>query len=134
MALGGSECDIASGTQTSENPAISDGMAEEGGDLVKAIVALRADLQAAMAEGQGKGVQFGLGDIDLTLQLVADKHAGGKIGWSVLGIDAGAKSERTHVLKLTLQPRYRQADGTYSTDFTIAGQSDGTPAIGANRT
>jgi len=109
-------------------------MAEEGGDLVKAIVALRADLQAAMAEGQGKGVQFGLGDIDLTLQLVADKHAGGKVGWSVLGIDAGAKSERTHVLKLTLQPRYRQADGTYSTDFTIASQSDEAPSIGLNRT
>jgi hypothetical protein len=109
-------------------------MVEEGGDLVKAIVALRADLQAAMAEGQGKGVQFGLGDIELTLQLVADKHAGGKIGWSVLGIDAGAKSERTHALKLTLQPRYRQTDGTYSTDFTIASQLDETPGIGANRT
>jgi hypothetical protein len=121
-------------SHTSEDPAISDGMAEEGGDLVKAIVAVRADLQAAMAEGQGKSVQFGLGDIELTLQLVADKHAGGKIGWSVLGIDAGAKSERTHVLKLTLQPRYRQADGTYSTDFSIASQSDGTPGIGVKRT
>jgi hypothetical protein len=109
-------------------------MAEEGGDLVKAIVALRADLQAAVAEGQGNDVQFGLGDIELTLQLVADKHAGGKIGWSVLGVDAGAKSERTHVVKLTLQPRYRQPDGTYSIDFTIAGQADETPGIGLKRT
>jgi hypothetical protein len=109
-------------------------MAEEGGDLVKALAALRADLQTALAEGRGNDVQFGLGDIELTLQLVADKHAGGKIGWSVLGVDAGAKSERTHVVKLTLQPRYRQPDGSYSTDFTIAGQVDGTPDIGVNRT
>jgi hypothetical protein len=109
-------------------------MAEEGGDLVKAIIALRADLQAAVAEGQGNDVQFGLGEIELTLQLVADKHAGGKIGWSVLGVDAGAKSERTHVVKLTLQPRYRQPDGTYSTDFTIAGQANEMPGIGVKRT
>jgi hypothetical protein len=109
-------------------------MPEEGGDLVKAIAALRADLQAAMAEGQGKDVQFGLGDIELTLQLVADKHAGGKIGWSVLGIDAGAKSERTHVIKLTLKPGYRKPDGTYTADFTIADQTGTTPSVGVTRT
>ena len=109
-------------------------MAEEGGDLVKALAALRADLQSAVTDGQEKDVQFGLGDIELTLQLVADKHAGGKIGWSVLGVDAGAKSERTHVVKLTLKPRYRQPDGSYSTDFAVADQVDGTPGIGVNRT
>lgn len=109
-------------------------MAEEGGDLVKALAALRADLQAALEEGQGKDVHFVLGDIELTLQLVADKHAGGKIGWSVLGVDAGAKSERTHVVKLTLQPRYRQPDGSYSADGTIAGQADRAPRVGVDRT
>jgi hypothetical protein len=106
----------------------------EGGDLVKAIAALRVDLQAAMAEGQGTDVQFGLGDVELTLQLVAEKHAGGKIGWSVLGADAGAKSERTHVVKLTLKPKCRQPDGAYSTDFAIADQVDKVPGIGVKRT
>jgi hypothetical protein len=71
-------------------------MAQETGDLAEAIAALRAGLDAALAEGQGKDVQFGLGDVELTLRLVAEKHAGGKIGWSVLGAAAGGTSERTH--------------------------------------
>jgi hypothetical protein len=109
-------------------------MAEKDGDLVKAIVALRADLEKAVAQGQGSAVQFGLGDIELTLQLVADKHADGKIGWSVLGVDAGAKAERTHVVKLMLQPRYRLPDGTYSADFTVGSQVDETPNFDNDRT
>jgi hypothetical protein len=107
---------------------------KEGGDLVKAIAALRADLQNAMSEGQGKRVQFGLGDIELTLQLVAEKHGGGKIGWSVLGVDAGAQSERTHIVKLTLKPQYLRPDGTYTADFTISDQVDAVPDVDPNRT
>ncbi len=61
-------------------------MTEQGGDLVNAIAALRADLQDAMAERRGHGVQFGLGDIELTLQLVADKHAGGKLAGQSSGL------------------------------------------------
>jgi hypothetical protein len=109
-------------------------MPEDGGDLVKAIAALRGDLQDAMAEGLGKSVQFGLGDIELTLQLVAQKYGGGKIGWSVLGVNAGAQSERTHIVKLTLKPQYRKSDGTYTADFTIADQADGKPCVDVNRT
>jgi Trypsin-co-occurring domain 2 len=104
------------------------------GDLAQAIAGLRVDLEAALAEGQGKDVQFGLGDVELTLQLVADKHAGGKIGWSVLGVDAGGKSERTHSLKLVLHPRFRQPDGSYRDDFTIADDSGGSAGIGVSRT
>lgn len=99
-----------------------------------AIGALRADLEAALAEGRGKSIQFGLGDVELTLQLVAEKHGGGKIGWSVLGVDAGGKSERTHSVKLVLQPRCLQPDGAYSGEFTIADDSGGTPGIGVSRT
>lgn len=109
-------------------------MPKEGGDLVKAIAALRADLQAAMGEGQGKSMQFGLGDIELTLQLVAEKHGGGTIGWSILGVDAGAQSERTHIVKLTLKPQYLRPDGTYTTEFTIADQVDAVPDVDPNRT
>lgn len=105
-------------------------MTQEPGDLAEAIAALRAGLEAAVAEGQGKDVQFGLGDIELTLQIVADKHAGGKIGWSVLGADAGAKSERTHTVKLTLQPHRVRQDGTHANEFTVAGQTDGPPIVG----
>ena len=109
-------------------------MSRENGDLAEAIAALRAGLEAALAEGSGKDVQFGLGDVELTLQLVADKHAGGKIGWSVLGVDAGGKSERTHSMKLVLQPRFRQKDGSYIGDFTITDRPDTAPDVGVNRT
>lgn len=105
-------------------------MSQKIGEIAQAIAALRADLEAALAEGQGKDVQFGLGDVELTLQLVADKHTGGKIGWSVLGVDAGGKSERTHSVKLTLQPQLKQRDGTYSGGFAIADETDGDPRIG----
>lgn len=108
-------------------------MAQETGDLAESIAALRAGLETALAEGREHDVQFGLGDIELTLQLVAEKHAGGKIGWSVLGADAGGKSERTHSVKLLLKPRIRQVDGTYSSDPKIADTTDGTQVVGGNR-
>lgn len=109
-------------------------MPGEDGDLVKAIAALRADLQGAMDEGQGQDMRFGIGDVELTLQLVATKHGGGKIGWSIFGVDAGAERERTHTVKLTLKPRYRTADGSYTADFTVAGQTTQEPGVGIRRT
>jgi hypothetical protein len=108
-------------------------MPEEDGDLVKAIAALRADLQAAMDEGSDSDMLFGLGDIELTLQLVVTKHGGGKIGWSILAVNAGAQSERSHIVKLTLKPQYRQPDGTYSADVKVAYQADGKPAVSVKR-
>jgi hypothetical protein len=108
-------------------------MAQEIGDLAEAVASLRAGLEAALAEGQGRDVQFGLGDVELTLQLVADKHAGGKIGWSVLGADAGGKSERTHLVKLVLKPRLRQEDGSFSEQGRIADEAEETPNVGIRR-
>lgn len=107
------------------------------GDLAEAVESLRAGLEAALAQGQGRDVQFGLGDVELTLQLVADKHGGGKIGWSVLGVDAGAKAERTHSVKLVLKPRLRQEDGSYSSEARISDSSDnpdGDLRVGVRRT
>jgi hypothetical protein len=120
--------------RTASQLATNENVTEEGGDLVNAIAALRADLQDAMHEGQGKSMQFGLGDIELTLQLVAEKHGGGKIGWSILGVDAGVQSERTHIVKLTLKPQHLKADGTYTADFTITDQVDVKPGVSMNRT
>ena len=108
-------------------------MPQGDGDLVKAIAALRADLQAAMDEGRDSDMRFGLSDIELTLQLVVEKHGGGKIGWSILGVDAGAQSERTHVVKLTLTPLHRQPDGGYTDDVKVAHQADGKAAVDVNR-
>lgn len=104
------------------------------GDLAEAVESLRAGLEAALAQGRDRDVQFGLGDVELTLQLVADRHGGGKIGWSVLGVDAGVNSERTHSVKLVLKPRIRREDGNYGEDGTIADRPDGAPGIGVSRT
>lgn len=107
-----------------------DYMSRDDWSLDEAIATLRADLQAAINEGNSKDVQFGVGDIELTLQLVAKKQGGGNFGWSVLGINAGGSSERTHVVKLVLKPRYRTADGTYSEDFAIASRVAEEPQFG----
>ena len=110
-------------------------MTQETGDLEEAIAELRASLEAALMEGQGKSVQFVLGDVELTLQLVAGRHAGGKISWSILGLDAGGKSERTHSVKLLLKPRFRQEDGTYIDEVPISERTwEGTPSVGESRT
>lgn len=108
-------------------------MSGDAGDLAEAIAALRADLETAISEGHGKNVQFGLGEIELTLQLVATKHGGGKVGWSILGVDAGAGNERTHTIKLTLKPLQRAADGTYTADFAVASQATAVPGVGTTR-
>ena len=108
-------------------------MAQTAGDLAEAVATLRASLESAMAEGHGKDVQFVLGDVELTLQLVADRHAGGKIGWSVLGVGAGGKSERTHSVKLVLQPRFKQPDGTYRGGRRISDTAGGDVGVGQDR-
>jgi hypothetical protein len=108
-------------------------MSGDAGDLVEAIAALRADLESAISDGHGKDLQFGLGEIELTLQLVVTKHGGGKIGWSVLGAEAGVENARAHTVKLTLKPLRRAADGTYTADFTIADQVAAVPGVGIRR-
>lgn len=108
-------------------------MSGDAGDLADAIAALRADLESAIREGHGKDVQFGLGEIELTLQLVATRHCGGRIGWSVLGGDVGAGSGRTHTVKLTLKPLQRAEDGTYTAEFAITGHAGADPGVGSRR-
>jgi len=99
-------------------------------DLTEAIAGLRKSLLAAMEEGQGQPMQFGLSEVEVTLQLVATKHGGGKIGWSVLGVDGSYDSAKTHSVKLKLQPTYQSEDGTYTRDFTIASQASSSPEFG----
>lgn len=92
-------------------------------DLATAIATLRANLGAALAEGEGSPVKFGLGDIELTMQLVVTKTGGGKLGWSLLGAEASYNSANTHTLKLQLQPNFRQPDRSYTRDGLISSQT-----------
>jgi hypothetical protein len=99
-------------------------------DLPQAITALRADLQQAISEGTSEEIQFDVGDIELTLQLVVTTKADGKIGWSVLGVGAGREADRSHAVKLTLRPHHAAADGATKRKLTITGQSAGEPQFG----
>ena len=88
--------------------------------LADAVAALRAELSAAVAEGQDQGMQFALDPIELTVQAVITKDVSGKIGWKVLEAGASYESSRTQTLKLTLVPMWKKSDGTRVQDFTIA--------------
>ena len=90
------------------------------GDLPEAIAALRADLETAMAEGNDRPLQFELGVVELTLQVEAVRRAGGKIGWSLLGVEGSRDVTNTHTVTLTLQPASRTPGGAASMNGSTA--------------
>ena len=91
--------------------------------LAEAIDALRAELNEAMARGEGAGVRFRIKPVELTVQAVVTKGGDGRIGWSVLGIGGKLESASTQILKLELEPVVKTEAGTYTTDFSVADQS-----------
>ena len=92
------------------------GSEDPGLPVADAIELLRDELEAALAKGKGRPVQFGVSDVTLTVTVVAgkSKDAVGKIRWWV--IEAGGSgtwsSEATQTLVLTLHPELVKNDGT----------------------
>lgn len=105
-------------------------MADATVGLADAIAALRQELLAAMGEGKDAAMRFRLAPVELSMQVAVTKDAGGKIGWHVLGLGASYSSATTQTLKLQLEPLWRNADGSYAGDFTIADLSAESPRIG----
>jgi hypothetical protein len=101
--------------------------------LADAIAALREELLAAVDEGSDAPVRFRLEPVELSLQVGVTKGAEGKIGWQVLGLGGSYSSAVTQTLTLTLAPVWRQGDGSYSSDFTIADQTARSPRFGPQR-
>jgi len=89
-------------------------------ELAAAIEALRAELTDAVGRGRDEPMQFRVEPIELTVQAAVTKEANGKIGWSVLGLGGLYESVVTQTLTLRLAPMWKAADGTLTTDFTIA--------------
>jgi hypothetical protein len=87
-------------------------MSEPTLPLCDAIRALRAEIQAAAAAGEGETLRFELGAIDLEFQVVAKRETtgNGKISFHIFGIGAevggGVKGadERTQKVKFVLNP------------------------------
>ena len=75
--------------------------------LSDAIRDLRNELIEARNAGDGKSLKFEIEDIELELQMVSTiKGKGGaKIGWGILGAEAGIEdsSARTHRLKFKMK-------------------------------
>lgn len=84
---------------------------DEGVALGAMIRQLRAELEQAAAAGEGADLLFGLGPIELELEMGVTSEGGGETGvkfWVLtLGGKASKVSERTQRLKLTLSPRRR---------------------------
>jgi hypothetical protein len=76
--------------------------------LADAIRALRAELTAAMAEGEGEQLRFKAGPVEMEFGLEVTKEAGGEAGvkfWVVtLGGKGSVSAAATHRVKLELQP------------------------------
>jgi len=98
---------------------------DHGVGVAEAIEALRADLQQVIEIGRGEPLRFKLSPIEITLQVEVTKDANGKVGWKVLEVGGALGSARTQTVKVTLEPGWLQADGTYLDrgQFTVASQS-----------
>lgn len=96
-------------------------------------MALREELLAAMDEGKDAAMRFRLTPIELSLQVAVKKGAEGKIGWHVIGLGGSYDSATTQTLVLRLEPVWKQDNGSYTSDFTIADQSAQAVRVGPRR-
>ncbi|RPF21460.1 trypco2 family protein [Myceligenerans xiligouense] len=85
-------------------------------ELAKAIEALRSELEAARSAGDGKGLRFEVGSVDLELQAAVTAEGGGSAGikWWLLegGAEASASRATTQTVKLSLTPKIVDRNGT----------------------
>src|SRR5438552_3510880 len=97
-------------------------MQEESIGLQEAIRTLRAELTAAMAEGEGKDLQFRAGPIELEFLVQVERQKAGEAGikfWvDSIGSSSTATSTNTHRIKLTLTPVTSAGD-----DLNVADRS-----------
>lgn len=82
--------------------------------LADAVRGVRAELQAAMAEGQGEALRFEVGPVELEFAVDVRKETGAEAGARVYVVSFGAKGSQaataTHRMKLTLLARDAQGN------------------------
>lgn len=82
--------------------------------LADAVRGVRAELQAAMAEGQDEGLRFEVGPVELEFAVDVRKEGGVDASVKVYVVSFGAKGSMaatsTHRMKLTLHPKDQQGN------------------------
>lgn len=92
--------------------------------LADAIAGLRKQLSTAIAEGAGEDLRFTVGPVELELQVVAEREAGGsgKVEFKLfgagaeLGADGKLADSATQTVKLTLTPVYKGKTDVLASD------------------
>jgi hypothetical protein len=91
---------------------VSSSDAVVGIPLADAIGAIRRELKQAMDEGQEEDLRFGLGAVELELQLQVSGQRGVNGGVKVWVLSLGGQASRstaeTHTVRLTLHPQDRE--------------------------
>ena len=76
--------------------------------LAETIAAVRRELSAAQAAGQGQPVQFRTGPVELEFEVAVTRSGGGQAGVQLWVLTLGGKGElgqaTTQRIKVTLQP------------------------------
>jgi Trypsin-co-occurring domain 2 len=96
-------------------------MSEVRVPLAEAVKALRAELLEAIREGATQELQFGLGTVEVELEVEVTKAAEGKAGVKFWVVNADAKGSRSTVatqrVKLSLLPVSANGDEVKVTSF-----------------
>ena len=76
--------------------------------LADTIAAVRRELSAAQAAGQGQPVQFRTGPVELEFEVAVTRTGGGQAGVQLWVLTLGGKGQLAHAstqrIKITLQP------------------------------
>lgn len=84
-------------------------MTDSWAGLADAVKGIRAELDAAMAEGVGKNVQFEVGPVEMEFAVDIQKDATADFGVRVwvlsLGAKGGANKGSTNRIKVVLNPK-----------------------------
>ncbi|MGW7363104.1 trypco2 family protein [Streptomyces sp. NPDC054841] len=82
--------------------------------LAEAVRGVRAELQAAMAAGQGEPLQFEVGPVELEFAVDVRKEKAGDATAKVFVLSLGGRTSRatadSHRMKITLQPTDAQGN------------------------